>query len=44
MHRLLPAALEREKLAGGKQDDSFGAAVPGALDEQMKVGGFAQGK
>lgn len=38
------AAKEREKLAGGKKDDSFGAAVLGALDEQMKANGFAPGK
>lgn len=38
------AAKEREKLADGKKDDSFGAAVLGALDEQMKAGGFAPGK
>ncbi len=38
------AAKERSKLAGGKGDDSFGAAVLGALDEQMKAGGFVAGK
>jgi hypothetical protein len=42
------AAKEREKLAEGKGEGkgetSFGAAVLGALDEQMKDQGYAAGK